>query len=301
MKKLNLFMLLCILIFSNDINAYTKLNLFSDPHDSLLFDGANDNSTVINISEDCVLTVLETYYKIGINDHFPCFGTHQVKKVVYECGPPDTILSWEKGELNKGNKIKAGDTVQCQGHIKLLLSDGKILYIGAESRFVINSSYCKSGNSIDFKLIQGGASFDCSNGDRSKAVNVSTQQGNVSVEGTIFSLDIIEEGGVTTDLLRVYEGSVKFSRNTGLITKSLTDKGAQTQKLTKDYQDGKITRDEYMAKLKDIMNGMSTPEQPLQVKGGYQSKIVNGAAPTDPELFDLNNNGWYNNGEYIYK
>jgi hypothetical protein len=68
------------------------------------------------------------------------------------------------------------------------------------------------------------------------------------------------------------------------------------QKLGDDYQNGKISLEEYIKKITVLQKEMTDnmPQVGITVNAGYESKIVGtGSNPTEPVTFDTNDNRWW--------
>ena len=110
-----------------------------------------------------------------------------------------------------------------------------------------------------------------------------------------------QSGNDTTDILKVYEGSVKFQmvfRNGA--NKKVENKGAEIKKLFDDYQGGNLSVEEYTKRVQELQQGMveALPKDAISVGAGYQSKITNSGNPTDAEPFNTNENRWWEDSNF---
>jgi hypothetical protein len=108
---------------------------------------------------------------------------------------------------------------------------------------------------------------------------------------------IVKDGNVTTDILKVYEGSVVFEKklNVEADEKKRLDLTAQQTKLNEDFQGGKITKDEFVKKstelqkeLRDIFDGRK-----VTVNAGFESRITGTDNPTTPVPIDASEKPWW--------
>jgi septation ring formation regulator EzrA len=98
----------------------------------------------------------------------------------------------------------------------------------------------------------------------------------------------------------VYEGSVEFRQNfegEGF-KKGTEDWQEEMKKLNEDFQNGKITAQEYKEKFAEIQNKIKSnistdPNYFVTVNAGYKSSITDANKPTDPEPFDTNADRWW--------
>lgn len=260
----------------------------SNPHDSLLMDGAVSVRTETYYSKslkDCEFRV--TYVKGNV--------TGKIKKTtVYEsCGVLDSIYEFENGALKKSSIITGGEPVKTgpESTARIELSDGSVIVLGPNTDYtlpynacdILKKSFLESG-SLWFKIkkLIGGGKFE-----------ISTHGMAVGVRGTEFAVEIIEENGIKYDVTKVYEGSVEVS----LIeseTKTYEDKGDKIKNLTEDFQAGKITYEEFSKALTNERQKEETANTKLFkiVELGYKLK-TDGKDLSEPVPFNTSEDTWF--------
>jgi hypothetical protein len=243
MKKINLvqqFKIFVIILFMFSTILYSQsisgTGFISGGHDSLLFDGAN--SSFIKSADICKVRVMQVS---GL-----AFGTICVKKNTDNiCTGKDTLEVCKEGQIYPDDELKAGDKISTgpNGYLVIMLSDGKRISFAHNTSMVLNSNYCDNNFATQVLLDEGELYINGRPNKNIKGINVITEFGTAVVEGTVYSYGIIKEGGITTDVLKVYEGSVKFQKNMQNESnkKKSQDKAAELKKLTEDYQSGKIS------------------------------------------------------------
>ena len=138
-------------------------------------------------------------------------------------------------------------------------------------------------------------------GNKAKTFNVTSKWGSSIVDGTLFTVSSTASGSDTTDVLKVYEGSVRFKM---VLNKAgynqVTDKGAAIKQIYDDYKSGKITAEEFAKKMQEAETGITQmmPKEAVHVTAGYKSTITNGANATDPEPFDVNADTWWDDKNF---
>ncbi len=287
----NIILAISFVLISSSIYSQTKIftDSYSGGQDSLLFDGAN--SSFIATGNDCKVKV--TYV------HGIATGSRCVMVIHSVCGVKDSEEVCKAGKIFTGDKLKAGEKISTgpDGYLTIMLSDGKLINFDKNTSIVINSNYCDNNFKTQVLLEEGILFIDAKPNKDIKGINVTTKYGTAIIEGTEFSYESINESGITTDVLKVFDGSVKFQNNlqNREIFKSAQDKGAEIKKLNEDYQGGKISLEEFQKKLPELQTEMidATPKSAITVNAGFQSKIVGTKNPTAPESFDVNENRWF--------
>ena len=295
--KTKYIVLLCVLVlFSKSaLSQNSQISgIISNPHDSLLFDGANVNSFPGKSSCGCTIKILK---QSGI-----VYGTECEKKMDETCGVYDTFYVKRKGiipsyvtEILDGDTIRTGPYENCE--IDLQLSDGKTVHMSRNTSMLVSKDHCK--NPMGIILHYGMLYLDLTTGDKNKTISVKTERGEIINRGTRYSVEIAQDGDKFVDIVRVYEGSVTFQqimqnetniKDRDKNSKDMTDKGTQMLKLQEDYKSGKITVQEYSDKMKEIMNNIPEVQtmSPVTVEAGFESRINGSGNPTDPVAFDMN-------------
>ncbi len=180
--------------------------------------------------------------------------------------------------------------------IELELKDGSVIRVGPNSKMLIASSIsCDLSSGIDMNL--GKMWFNVKKLLGSNRYELKTERCALGHRGTKYSVEIVKDGDVMTDILRVYEGSVAFGRNmqSEANKKKTRDKDEQMKKLAEDYQNGKISIEEFATKMGELQQGMteSLSGNEITVNAGFESRITGTDKPTDPVLIDANENKWF--------
>jgi hypothetical protein len=288
----NLIIAILLVLISSSIYSQTKIGtgFYSNGHDSLLFDGTN--SSFIIASNICKVKV-QSVSGIAI-------GTRCVLKIYNTCGEKDTAEECKVGQIFPDDKLKAGDKISTgpNGYLSIMLSDGKTINLAPNTSIYINSNYCENNFKTQVQLDEGLISINARPNKDVKGINVSTEYGTAITEGTEFSYEIIKESGSITDVLKVFEGTVKFQKNmqNKANQNKTEDKAAEMKKLTEDFQNGKISQEEYMKKIQEIQKeATESLKYEVTVNAGFLSRIVGTENPTQPESFDVNENHWWEN------
>ncbi len=183
-----------------------------------------------------------------------------------------------------------------------MLSDGKTIRFAHNTSIVINSNYCDNNFKTQIQLEDGALYINARPNKDIKGLNVITKYGSASIEGTEFSYESINESGITTDVLKVFDGSVKFQNNMANpdISKKTENIGAEMRKLTEDYQGGKINMQQFPKKMQELQKEIAEvePKSAIIVNAGFQSKIVGTVNATEPESFKVNENRWFDDANY---
>ncbi len=293
MKKINytVIALLFITFLSYSQSRHEEHN--SPGYDTLLFDGADNNSTAFydKAFDHCYVYV----------EHVKGNAQGTIMTTKYETicgGQVDTVTYFKKGKVKQGDKLETGEIISTgpDSYLSIMFPDHKTIRLSPNSQMMLNKDYCQNNGPIQILLQEGEMYGDDRLGNQDKKFNVTTKYGTSIVDGTLFTVGTTINGSDTTDILKVYEGSVKFQMllgKTGI--NKVSDKGSQLKQLYEDYKNGKITNEEFTKKMQDAQNGMveSLPKEPVHVTAGYKSTILNGANATDPETFDASENRWF--------
>jgi len=218
-----------------------KAAAFGGVHDSLLFDGASDVQIYRNyISEDCKIKVSKV---AGF-----AIGSIKVKEIILGCGDyKDTAYrTISATQLKEGDNIVKREEIRTgeDGYVKLDLADGSVIVVGPNSSLYIDEEICEETRTLvrfkfgiiwtKIKKLLGGAKYE-----------VTTERNGGGVRGTEFSIEVTED----KEVIKVFEGTFEVYplRN----PKALEDASKEMEKLTEDFQSGKITMEEYTAKINE--------------------------------------------------
>jgi hypothetical protein len=269
-----------------------QLKYSASAHDSLLFDGVNGNTFSFNESDNpCLMKV-----KL-VNGNVT--GTVAKKEIVNTCGKISTITTYEKRLLKEGDTVLVGvplTTETGNDFIVAQLSDGENMFFGGERGRVEVQDYCKTPPNINMTLKAGKLGIDW-NPTFPKTITVCTDGACIRIKGTIFSFEILKEGDAIVNILKVFKGSVSFSRNLGNEDnkKNIRDKSEEMKKLSDDYQSGKISIEEFTKKMKDLQTELpeSLSENEITVSAGFESRITGTDKPSDPVPMNTNEKPWW--------
>ena len=262
--------------------SFANSPVFSDPHDSLLFDG--EENLQISSDEDCALQVEAT----GSVE-----AMVRVKVKAMGCGDgPDSIWGWERKQVKTGDFIKAGEETVTgpDGFLKILLSDGSEIRVDKNSRFTPDGNICdllKDNISkmigrvwTKIKKLAGGEKYE-----------ISTERAVDGVRGTEFSVESNEK----MDVLKVYEGTVEVKPVKEVMDKIADKKNAELEKMNDDFQNGKITMEEYTQKITEVTSDIQNIQQmaDFNVEAGYKCSIDSEGNISGPEPIEPNDDRWF--------
>jgi hypothetical protein len=298
MKKTNLvlrsFLIVIILfIFSTPLYSQSKsgMSFYSGGHDSLLFDGANGNTFMDKSPCGCRIQIAAVGGK-------KVHARICEKQVGETCGQYDTFYVMKRrGIVSWDSDILDGDTIYTDDSpgswIDLQLDDGKRLLMGRNSSMVVTGN-CQ--NSPEVTLHNGLLFLDLTKGNKDNFIITRTINGQVINTGTRYSVQSILDGNDTIDIVRVYDGSVTFKQNLDAYTQSLKSKSEQIGQLSEDYQNGKISLEEFSKKMGELQQVLSESiPKGVTINAGYESRMRGTDKPTEPVPFDVNENRWWEN------
>jgi hypothetical protein len=174
------------------------------------------------------------------------------------------------------------------------LAEGENMVFGGERGLIGVKDYCRFPPNVYMTLEAGKLGIDW-NPLLPKTVTICSGEACLRVKGTLFSLEIVKEGDVTSSILKVFEGSVTFGHNmeNEANKKKIQDKAEQMKKLSEDYQSGKISIEEFTKKMQELQKGVSeTAGSEITVNAGFESRIRGTDKPTDPVPIDINDPWW---------
>lgn len=282
MNKIILAASLALISLSVYSQANPQTGYYSVIHDSLLFDGSGEVTTMpTKRAGDCYIRVI---YAHGLTE-----GTYYVTKTYEVCGEWDTMHTTEKGKLTPMNELKIGEEITTgeNSALELKMYDGSYIRMGPNSKIKITGNMCESQTFVHVmgkiwtkvKKIMGKAKYE-----------VRTERTCVCVRGTEFSVETTEE----SEIIRVYEGSVSFSQSSDEYINAVKSKSEQMEQINKDYQNGKISLEEFTKKMGELMQVVSeTSPQGVTINAGYESRITGTDKPTEPVTFETTGSEWF--------
>lgn len=271
------------------------LRSMPDPHDSLIFDGENkiSESLLINTDDDCEVRVI---YVSGKPE-----GVIKKKKVFETCGVADTITVYENGVLERNTVVKEGESVKTgpNSTAKLLLPDGSFIFVNQNSEFLLSNDICNEIKETQgflkgvlkigsiwtkVKKLLGGSKFE-----------VSTERACACVRGTEFTLEVKEEQGQKIEILKVYESTVDFELRAPDYS-NVESNAEVMQKAADDYQNGKITMEEFMKITQEYAEKVTDETKDIKMKievnAGMMSTLK-GNIFSDPAPFNTGEDRWF--------
>ncbi len=252
--------------------------------DSLLYDGHFGKLKPTDNSADCKITVK---YSFGTVD-----GTKYIIKVYDICGEIDTGMSTKKSEIKTGDKLKYGEEITTgdDSGVDIELWDGSEVKLGPNSSVVIEDYMCEGSVLVQLKNgsiwnkvkhLLGGAKYEVKSG---------TMGG---VRGTEFTVEY--KNGV--EIIKVYEGAFEvYAPKTKNDNKS---SAKEMEQLTKDFQAGKITKEEYQAKLNEFLQNTNKKIDEMtnkMVNAGYMVSFTDKIS--EPVPIDANDYRWFDDANF---
>lgn len=264
-SKALLLSFLIVLLFTAFQNSHSQnFTSIKFNTDSVLFDGSNVN---VNYHSGCAGRVSALK------------GCAKIIKPGGECGTPPIV-----SDASVGSTVVDGDRIQVcsKSFVDITMPDGSVLRGAPGAEISIDETTCQSARSFSLRLFLGGVWSEVAPyiGGEDK-YEVKTENAVVGSRGTKFYVryvidttkydeeTVIERKTIVT----VLEGKVEVW-NVNQIT--LTDAATQA-KILDDYQNGRITLDEFTTKMTEITNNYK-----LLVEAGMETMIYNDKAPAAP-------------------
>ncbi len=295
-----LFILFLLFIASENASAIDPFTGGVDPHDSLLFDGANRIFLDIAADNDgCYIQAGSIRGKV----------TGKVRKIeiVLGCGNiPETLITEvdkviEKGDiLVEGSNLETGSDsyvglgIYFSGDMKELgqyKMQSIVLGVTANSLIIVPriSYYCgrviEKENKLtqEIPVIKGVVTYEDEPAAKPK-FNTKGKRSSVKHKQTSYSHEVKIDGSDTIDVIRVYEGAVEVT----FIKTDAAEDAAMTKEIEKmgeDMQSGKISMEEMQAKMTEFQNyGQNLGEllTPLEVSEGNKCIITKTSRKVEP-------------------
>lgn len=256
-------------------------------NDTLLFDGdspLNDPGK----ADNCPVKV--TYSKGQVK------GKRITQKTIQFCSGPGLMNIEEDANLDDGDVLAPGSNITTGDNsaVQLQMLDGSIMRVGPNSSFTLGDcNFDDQSSHFSVRELMGQAWQSVEHalgGDVN--YQMSTGDATAGVRGTKYSLEYKIINGDSTTILRVYEGTVNFraSFDNSDIAKQIA---AKTQKLSEEYQAGKITLEEFTQKMQEFNTLNESSKFNIDVPAGFESVVVGHKAPTEPKPFTLSDNEWF--------
>lgn len=301
MKKI----ILTFLILFSACGSYSQIKQLSgfssgnNPHDSLLFDGTGEKYFSKQDDKKSCWKVKHVWGNV--------VGTRE--KIIerqIECGSakqenPKLIYTTERGQMKDGDQIYEDDNFEMDEGSFIQIerdapigSDSKIIITAKCKNFEIPKCKCEISSHEDIvdylfnrSLTNGHLFFMTYN----YSCPVETNQCTIKNNGTKYSLDT-RDG---EDIIKVYEGSVTLSPK-----KLKSSAGDEIQKLSQDYQNGKISLEEFRSKSKDlsekVLSDANKVTNGVTLESGYKMSIGDTIGEKIP--IGADDDKWWENENY---
>lgn len=263
-KITTVFFLIFLFLFltqKSNSQSFTSAKLNSD---SLLFDGAERNFYSVERCNGKVTNIK---------------GCAKIIHPSGECGVPGT-----ESNVSVGSSAVQGDIVKVcpKSMVEITLSDGSVMRGAPDSEINMSELNCDGGRSFSLRLFLGALWSEVAPviGGETK-YEVKTENAVVGSRGTKYLVkvkyDTLITGGMTdvkiTTTVACLEGIVEVSNANGV---TITDTSEQL-KLVEDFQNGKITAEEFQRRGIEINNNNKR-----LVEAGMEVNIINGNPPSLP-------------------
>jgi hypothetical protein len=263
----------------------------SNPHDSILFDGSVDNYFNKQDPKKSCWTVKHVWGNV--------IGTREkiIERQV-ECGSMKNenikyIYTTERGQMKAGDVVYEKDNFEIgEGSmIQLELKDAS-----GNLKVILTFSGCNDltipscePNDFEWQYKKGKyfwKSYDWN------LHYIGTQNCSVKNLGTMYSLETND----SEDIIKVYEGSVTITPK-----KLKSSANDELQKLSEDYQNGKISLEEFMSKSKSLseqmLNDAGKITSGITVEAGYQTSVGDKSSG-DIVPISTDDDKWWDNENY---
>ena len=269
--------------------SFANSPVFSDPHDSLLFDGGDDGNSTIFLRQfddiyKCKMKVVnvvgEAWGYVLVDTTVELMGCGE--------GPYKGVIFVEHyRKIKKGDLLAPGRdeeiTTSIGSFLAFTLSDGTGIALGPVSKMTLDSD-CEEHYNIgsyegDICVYQTGK----------KQVHITTDRVSIEHLETKFSVKVVNNID-TSVVTKVYEGSVKVS----LTNPDMSGLEAKIEQLKNDYQDGKISIEEFQSKIMEYQEQANTQLaeiQPVTVEPGYKCIATKNSLKLEP--IESNDDRWW--------
>ena len=258
-----------------------KISSQAYPHDTLLIDGWNENSFYKG-SCFCKVKVIK------------CDGEargYRLHREIYDmCGEKDTSYTVIKSILSEGDEVLTGDDYDINtedGKLKIQLENGIIIHFAEKTKITLDKDYCCNKN-VAYTLKKGTICFESKVNDGTD-VTCRTRNSIFNDILTLYTVESTDE----TDILKVYEGTVKASIQHPDNSES-KDLGEKMKQLGQDYQAGKISADELAKKMKEYserIKNISERMKPVNVEAGNKCTVTKSSLTV--EQIESNDERWW--------
>ncbi len=241
------------------------------PVDSLLFDGGYNKISYGNL---CFCKVKVIKY------HGAAFGSKIIKEVEELCGEKDTVIKLVRGLVNLGDDLYAGEEIYTlDGTMKIKLENGTEITLNPQTRIVIDENYC-CGIGAHMKIYNGMICYDAGKATNSEHLVCLTKNGTMEIYHTLYTVEVTSEA----DIVRVYDGQVRVSllHPPTLDNNDISDNMKQA---AQDFQDGKISAQEFAKKMKeynDQAKEVGSKQLPVTVDSGNKCIVTKNSLAVEP-------------------
>lgn len=278
-----LFPLLLLMAVTTSVTAFRPAEYGIDPHDSLLFDGESIQNVKSQFIDTCMILVnlrgvrgkAEGMVIRDTIELLDCITMGNVRKCEWKQLKPADLLC-------ENDSIVTGPT----GYVDLLIGGNYEYPFGTEiidsEHFIIGPGSvlyppkCLSNSAV---LLKKGKLKIKESAESIKKKVIETYRSIIKPKGTVYSV----ETGDSSDIIRVYEGSVEVT-----LVSIDTDDANMTKKLEnlgEEMQSGKLSAEEIQAKMTEFQNytqKINELVQPLNVSEGFKCTVTKNSRVIEP-------------------
>jgi hypothetical protein len=284
MKNIIIAISFVLISFSVYTQTGASAGFYPGRNDTLLFDGSEDVITIpTNRKDDCKIMVTYAYGSVE--------GTYYRTDIYKICGNNwDTSVTEVKGALVPNNVLKLGDEITTGNgsYLEIELYDGSIIRMGPNSKLKITGDMCDSRSLIEQTAGEIWNKVKHLLGEQKYNVKTERFGTQIGVRGTEFSVEVTND----EEIIRVYDGSVEVQQQPKNLMSENTSK--DFEKLTKDFQEGKITMDEYVRKSQEFQKNVNKQNDQMKIvmcEAGFMVKVSDKIS--DPEPIKSTGTEWF--------
>jgi hypothetical protein len=259
-------------------------NYFSHLHDSILFDSGDKNFS--KTEDECEVMVSWVFGSVE--------GQTYEEKLIKICGENDKEKIVVTRDFKPGDKLVIGQTIETKRYssLTITLPDRSFFKIAPNSKFTIPKGICDGQAPDYFKnpvILMIGKFFS----ETSKVLGLKqdfqfeTERCGTGHRGTKYSIEVTD----TADIIKVYEGSVEVKPK----KKKEISTGEELSKLSRDFQEGKITMEEFIAGSKELTEKLQKETSEygdlIIVEAGFQVTIGDKTGDIIP--IEANDDKWW--------
>jgi hypothetical protein len=263
--------------------------------DSLLFDGENIMGSHFQSGDSCYIELWGGWVKGSVK------GSVESRTIVKGCSSIDTIISytWQQIPYTGIISLKPGDSIVTGpgSSVKILIAssydlpfgnedtDHKTIMVGPNSVIVLD---CDPYRRV---LLKRGKLWVEEKAEAVTKKVVETYRSIIKPSGTEYSVDVTDN----KDIIRVYEGTIEVKLVGTANVKSMDEIAKEGDKLTEDFQNGKVSMEEYLKKTQEnlaLLQGKATDmTKSVMVEAGFMVTAADKISV--PEPIPANDIKWF--------